>query len=207
MSRILTAWLLLAFFTGYAQQPQIPASHANYQAAARFSPKKLEKMIFSTQVDPHWLKKNTRFWYMYETTDGKQWYIVDPAKGEKKPMFDRDRLAAAISRIVKDPFEAKHLGLDSLRFIKDENWIQFEVKSSLDADKKDSADNASTGGGNTNGGGGGRGGGRGGGGGAAAGPATAAANKKVYYFEYNLLDGTLNELTGFKKPKRKPFWA
>ena len=55
-----------------------------------------------------------------------------------------DKLAAGITRIVKDPFEAKHLGLDSLRFIKDENWIQFEVKSSLDVDKKDSATTGST---------------------------------------------------------------
>jgi len=29
---------------------------ANYDLAARFSPKKLDKMIFSLSVDPHWLK-------------------------------------------------------------------------------------------------------------------------------------------------------
>src|SRR6202000_3447951 len=146
--------------------------------------KKLEKMIFSTQVDAHWLIKSTRFWYMYETTGGKKWYIVDPVKAEKRQLFDNDKLAAAISRIVKDPFDAKHLGLDSLKFIKDENWIQFEVKSTQDIDKKDSAAAAGT-----DGGGGGNGGGRrrGGGGGAAAGAGAASAkDKKIYYFEYNL---------------------
>src|SRR5260221_157839 len=142
-------------------------------------------MIFTTQVDPHWLKKSNRFWYMYETTDGKQWYIIDPVKGEKKLMFDRDKLAAAISRIVKDPFEAKHLGLDSLHFIKDENWIQFEVKSSQDVDQKDSATSGRRGADNP----------------------PAAKEKKVYYFEYNLISGELNELVGFKKPKHKPNWA
>jgi len=184
----------------YTQNAPTPVTTANYQAAARFSPKKLEKMIFSTAVDPHWLKKSSRFWYMYETTEGKQWYIVDPAKSEKKVLFDRDKLAAAISRIVKDPFEAKHLGLDSLRFIKDENWIQFEVKSSLDADKKDSATTGSTETTTT----GGRGGRRGG---AATAAATGAKDKKIFYFEYNLIDGTLNELVGYKKPKHKPNWA
>src|SRR5258706_15995269 len=118
MSRIFIACLLLITVNLSAQTP---ATRANYQAAARFSPKKLEKLIFSTQVDPHWLKKSDRFWYVYETTEGKKWYIVDPAKAEKKVLFDNDKLAAAISRIVKDPFEAKHLGLDSMRFIKDEN--------------------------------------------------------------------------------------
>ena len=95
--------LLLA--TPHLHAQQIPVIRSNYQLAARFSPKKLEKMIFSTQVDAHWLKKSDRFWYMFETTEGKKWYIVDPSKTEKKPLFDNDKLAAAISRIVKDPFE------------------------------------------------------------------------------------------------------
>ena len=73
--------------------------------AARFAPRKLEKMIFSTSVDPHWLKKSDRFWYVYETPQGKNWYIVDPAKGEKKQLFDRDRLAAMLTAIVKDPMD------------------------------------------------------------------------------------------------------
>src|SRR5882757_7945 len=177
MSRMLTLCLLL--IASLLQAQQTPVVRANYQAAARFSTQKLSKMIFTTAVDPHWLKKTNRFWYMYETTEGKKWYIVDPLKGEKKVLFDNDKLAAAISRIVKDPFEAKHLGLDSMRFIKDENWIQFEVKSSQDAEKKDSA---AGGGGNTDGTGGGRGGRRGCGVGAAAAAGAGAKDKKIYYF-------------------------
>lgn len=163
----------------------------------------MEKMVFSLSVDPHWLKKSNRFWYVYETTEGKRWYIVDPAKGEKKELFDRDRLAAGISMVVKDPFDAKHLGLDSLKFIRDENWIQFEVKSSQDVETRDSAAGKGEG---TRGGGEGVGNRRRGGGGE-AGAGGGARQKKVFYFEYNLIDGTLNELTGYKKPKRKPMWA
>jgi dipeptidyl-peptidase-4 len=176
MTRMLLAGLLL--FSCHLYARQTPVTKANYQLAARFSSKKLEKMIFSTQVDAHWLKRTDRFWYMYETTEGKKWYIVDPLRAEKKPLFDNDKLAAAISRIVKDPFDSKHLGLDSLKFIKDENWIQFEVKSTQDVEKKDTTKKK---------------------------PSTP--EKKIYYFEYNLLDGTLNELKDFKKPKHKPNWA
>jgi dipeptidyl-peptidase 4 len=197
MSRILIACLLLTaiqlaappapLMAQTAPPPalmaqQTPAVKANYQLAARFSPKKLEKMIFSTTVDPHWLKKSDRFWYLYETTEGKKWYIVDPIKGERQLMFDNDKLAAAISRIVKDPFDAKHLGLDSLKFIRDENWIQFEVKSTEDIEKKDTTAKKKPG-------------------------ASEKPEKKIYYFEYNLLDGTLNELKDFKKTKHKPSWA
>ena len=168
----------LLLISCFAQAQPTPVTKADYQAAARFSPKKLDKMVFTTSVDPHWLKKSNRFWYLYETSEGKKWYIVDPLKMEKKLLFDNEKLAAAITRIVHDPFDAQHLGLDSLRFIKDENWIQFEVKSTQDAEKIDTTRGSGT-----------------------------AKEKKVFYFEYNLQDGTLNELVGYKKPKHKPTWA
>ncbi|MEY4057091.1 MAG: S9 family peptidase [Chitinophagia bacterium] len=152
---------------------------ANYFLAARFAPKKLDKMIFSLSIDPHWLKLSNKFWYTYETSEGKQWNIVDPVKGEKKAMFNRDKIAAELTKIIKDPFDGQHLPIDSLKFIKDENWIQFEVKSTIEVNKdavvkKD---------------------------------AKPEKIKKTFYFEYNLVTEQLNELVGFKKPKRKPSWA
>ena len=172
--------LLFSFVTLLSFAQNVPVTKANYQLAARFSPKKLEKLIFSTNVDPHWLKKSDRFWYVYETTEGKKWYIVDPVKGEKKVLFDNADLAAKITRIVKDAFDAQHLGLDSMRFIKDENWIQFEVKSTQEIEKKDTTAKKGT---------------------------PPVKEKKTFYFEYNLTTGELTELSEFKKPKRKPNWA
>jgi len=169
----LVALLLCITISGIAQQK------ANYQLASRFSPKKLDKMIFSLAVDPHWLKLSNRFWYSYETSDGKQWYIIDPLKLEKKVMFNRDKLAAALTQIIKDPFDGQHLPIDSLKFIKDENWIQFEVKSSIDVVKEEDKKKGEK----------------------------AEKTKKTFYFEYNLLTEQLNELVDFKKPKRKPNWA
>lgn len=80
-SYILLLFALCVLITSRAQQT--PLTNANYQLASRFSPKKINKLVFSTSVDPHWLKKSDRFWYTYETTNGKNWYIVDPVKGEK----------------------------------------------------------------------------------------------------------------------------
>ena len=71
MRKFLVAILLLPVLS-WGQQK------ANYNLAARFAPKKLDKMIFSLAVDPHWLKQSNKFWYTYETTEGKQWLIVDP---------------------------------------------------------------------------------------------------------------------------------
>ena len=181
MRKFLQTLLLLIPFFAMSQQK------ANYTLAARFSPKKLDKMIFSLAVDPHWLKQSNKFWYTFETSEGKQWNIVDPVKNEKKAMFNRDKLAAELTRIIKDPFDGQHLPVDSIKFIKDENWIQFEVKSSIEINKEEEVkknkeedlkkDNKQE------------------------------KVKKTFYFEYNLLTEQLNELVGFKKPKRKPNWA
>ena len=181
MRKFLQTLLLLIPFFAMSQQK------ANYTLAARFSPKKLEKMIFSLAVDPHWLKQSNKFWYTYETSEGKQWNIVDPVKNEKKSMFNRDKLAAELTRIIKDPFDGQHLPVDSIKFIKDENWIRFEVKSSIEINKevevkKSKEEDIKK-------------------------DTKPEKVKKIFYFEYNLLTEELNELVGFKKPKRKPNWA
>lgn len=173
MRKLFQFILLLLPFAAISQQK------ANYALAARFSPKKLDKMIFSLSVDPHWLKQSSKFWYTYETSEGKQWIIVDPTKNEKKSMFNKDKLASEITKIVKDPFDGQHLPIDSLKFIKDENSIRFEIKSSVDINKDEVVKK----------------------------DAKPEKIKKTFYFEYNLLTEQLKELVDFKKPKRKPMWA
>ncbi len=177
MCKVLLAVLFSVCFIASNSQT---STKANYQLASRFSPKKLDKMVFSTSVDPHWLKKSDRFWYVFETPQGKNWYIADPSKGTKRVMFDNAKLAAEITKIVKDPFDAQHLLIDSMRFVKDENWIQFEVKSSQDVVRKDTTVKKGT---------------------------PPVTEKKVFYFEYNLDTQQLVELSDFKKPKHNPRWA
>ena len=153
---------------------------ANYLQASKFSPSKLDRMVFSTNVDPHWLKKSNRFWYSYQTTEGKNWYIVDPVRAEKKLLFDNDKLAALLTMIIKDPIDGQHLELDSLQFIGDETMIRFQVKSSIDVIIKDTAAKKGT---------------------------PPKIEKKIFYFEYNLNTGAITNLTEFKRPLRKAQWA
>lgn len=120
--------LILLLFCSFSLlgQPQ-----PNYDLAARFSPDNLKKMVFSTRVNPHWLKHSERFWYSYETSNGKAWYIVDPVRKTKQALFDNVKMAADMSRLTRDPFDAKHLSIEKLKFIKEETVLQFEVKSKL----------------------------------------------------------------------------
>jgi dipeptidyl-peptidase 4 len=130
---------LLSIWVGSAIGQELPTK-GNYELAARFSPEKLKKMIFSTEVDAHWLKKSDRFWYQYETTSGKNWYIVNPTSRSKTQLFDKDKLAAELSKIVKDPFDGQHLDISNLKFLEDENTIEFKIKSTQDVLKKDWAE-------------------------------------------------------------------
>ncbi|MBE9601423.1 DPP IV N-terminal domain-containing protein [Pedobacter sp. MC2016-24] len=156
-----------------------PAAKANYQLASRFSPAKLRKLVYSTAVDPHWLKLTNRFWYEYETPQGKEWYLVDPAAKSKKKLFDNARLAAEVTNIIRDPFDAQHLPLESLKFSADEKHVTFEIRSSIEELKKDRKDKK----------------------------AADSMQKKVFYFNYEIASAKLTEVANYTKPKAKPSWG
>jgi dipeptidyl-peptidase-4 len=182
MKKLYLSLLLLPALLPVKAQTTAPAptpAKGNYQLASRFSPKKLQKLVFTTVADPHWLKLSDRFWYMFESSDIKQWYIVDPVLKTKKLMFDNNKLAAEITLIVKDPFDAQHLPIENLKFTKDEKSIQFELKSSIDVLKKDRKDKK----------------------------AADSLEKKTFYFTYNLQTNGLTELKNYDKVKPKPDWA
>src|SRR5215467_14522624 len=66
---------------GAAQAP-------NYELASQWTTTKINKVVFDLGVTPHWLETSDRFWYSYETRDGKKYFIVDPLKKSKAPLFD-----------------------------------------------------------------------------------------------------------------------
>ena len=181
MKKIL--FLFACLLVGYASTAQEPIFKGNYELAARFSPEKVKKMIFSTSVDPHWMKKSTRFWYSYETSQGKKWVLVDPVKRTKQPLFDTDKLAAELTKAVKDPFDGQHLKLDDLKLLEDENTLQFTVKSTAEVLKQDWAEIKLK---NKN--------------------AKDSVEKKVHTFRYYLGSQELLEIETVKEPSRLS-WA
>lgn len=107
-----------------------------YLQAEKFTQSKLNTMLFSTTVDPHWFQKGNNFWFEYKTSEGTFWYVVDPAAKTKKLLFDRDELASLLTEIVHDPFEARHLPIRNLKAKEDGRTFTFEVESSQEAKPK-----------------------------------------------------------------------
>jgi dipeptidyl aminopeptidase/acylaminoacyl peptidase len=165
----------------------------NYRQAAKYSPKNLAKMVHSTSVSPHWLKKGNRFWYAYKTSEGSNHYIVDVDKKTKKPLFDNVKMAKWLTEITKDPYDAKHLPRFNFKFNEAENAIRFRVTSTeevevVDEDKKEEKkDSTST---------------------KKARKKKPKMEKKTYHLEYKLGSNGLT-IIDTKKPEKKPWqrWA
>ena len=189
-----------------AASGQEKVTKANYALAERFSAKRVNQMVFSTRVTPRWFKEGDRFWYEWQSPKGTNYYIVDPVKGTKTEVFNLERLAMELTEIVKDPFDAQHIPITSLK-LKDDKVFTFDIRSTQDKPAKPDTTKASTA----------RRGGRGGGGGVGGfggpgGPAMPGRSEKmVFHFEYDFATGTLKNVTEEKEKEdenqKYPMWA
>ena len=110
-----------------AASPDRELPKANYDLASRWTSAKVGKYVFSTAVTPHWLEFSDRFWYDYETPSGRRWWIVDPIKKTKTPLFDNAKMASQLTRILRTPYDAQHLPITTIRFIENDTKIRFSV--------------------------------------------------------------------------------
>ncbi len=180
--------------THVAAQEDARVTTANYQLAARFAPYKLNRLTYSTTLSPHWIEGGDRFWYEWETSNGKSFFLVDPARGTKTPIFDNDRIAAELTRLTKDPWDGRHLPIRGIKFVNiKENTLQFEVESSqdeeLDEAEKDSTEEEQQQEEED------------------GDEEEKAAKKKVFHFEYDAVSRTVRQLEDWEGPDNHPGWA
>ena len=113
--QLLLVMLCAGMFCGTEAKGQEAERLSGYVQAERFTKEKLNTMLFSTSVDPHWFRKGSSLRYEYKTGNGKVRYVVDPVAKTKRPLFDLDDIAAQITEIVKDPFTAQQLPIREAR--------------------------------------------------------------------------------------------
>lgn len=203
------ALLLPCLFAATALAADGPSSaaparpKANYELAAAWTPAKVGKLVFDLAVTPHWLEEGDRFWYSFETTRGRRFWMVDPVKKTRTSVFDPVKLAAELTTATGIPYDSQHLPITTIRFVNHDGTIQFEINVPRDAvipgEKKPPArtatNNAQEPDGEPQ-----QQGGRGGRGGQAA-----SRNEKTLAFEYELASAKLTLLD--ERPPRKPLWA
>ena len=175
--QIFSLLLCTALTSGIQVQAQMSERLPGYLQAERFTKEKLNTMLFSTTVDPHWFQKGNCFWYEYKTSNGNAWYVVDPTAKTKRPLFDLDDVAAQITEIVKDPFTAQQLPIQKLEAQEDGRTFTFHIVSSKDA-KKDSTDKKAP-----------------------------KNKKETFYFSYDYPTKKLTWLQDKKEETKYPDWA
>jgi dipeptidyl aminopeptidase/acylaminoacyl peptidase len=68
-------------------------------------------------IRPHWSKTNDRCWYQTTDPTGRQsFFVVDIQQKSRKPAFDRQRLAVAMSGALQEDISANDLSVDFIQF-------------------------------------------------------------------------------------------
>src|SRR5690606_21020381 len=86
--------LLLAAPLAAQQPPRVTAE--DYARAERFLAPATVPLVTGLGVRPVWLEDG-RFWYSTTTAEGSGFFVVDPASPERRALFDRARLSAALA--------------------------------------------------------------------------------------------------------------
>ena len=204
-----------------AQKASTPSVTPNYDLAAAWAPQKVSKLVFDTSVTPRWLEVSDRFWYAFNTREGRRFMLVDPVKKTKAPLFDHAKMASALTTLTRIPYDAQHLPFTQVRFVRSDAAFEFEVQVPRDAvipttkPKAITTDQDRGGGGvdvedaladdsqpqqGQRGQGGQRGAGDGGRGG-------AAARTRTLHFEYDMATGKVTLLEDYPEDPRRPTWA
>jgi len=182
----------------------------NYALEERFLPDQVSKLVFDLAVTPHWFSESDRFWYSFQTTEGTRYYIVDPSKKTKIPLWDNAKVAAALSTLTNFPYDAQHLPIKRLKLVEKDTRMRFEVeirqnavvpnepkkeKSQEDIEEQGKESESKQG--------------------EQQGQATAPSGQpgeksedtRTIYFEYDLATARVTRLDNFEAPKKKPMWA
>ncbi|HXJ06068.1 MAG TPA: DPP IV N-terminal domain-containing protein [Candidatus Acidoferrum sp.] len=105
-----------------------PFRTPNYALEARFLPASMNKLVFDLSVTPRWFTLSDKFWYSYRTTEGTNYFIVDPVKKSKSPLWDNAKIAAALSLLTNFPYDAQHLPVKRLKLVEKDTRMRFEVE-------------------------------------------------------------------------------
>lgn len=178
MKKMFIAALLAGGLLGTSATLQAQERLPEYLQAEKFTQDKLRTMLFSTHVDPHWFQQGNSFWYEYKTSQGTFWYVVNPSTRTKNLLFDREEMAAQLTEIVQDPFEARQLPIRKLKAKEDGRTFTFQVTSTRDTnpkegDKKDKE----------------------------------KGKKEVFYFSYDYPTRKLTHLKDEEEEPNRPGWA
>lgn len=116
-------WALSA--AGHAQsRPTISA--ADYARAERLLGPNVTGLVYRGTVRPNWLRDD-RFWYRNAIPEGFEFVMVDAARRTRSRAFDHSAMAAALSAVTAQTYEAFRLPFQNMEFVRNGEAIRVQV--------------------------------------------------------------------------------
>ncbi|MFN0120840.1 MAG: DPP IV N-terminal domain-containing protein [Blastocatellia bacterium] len=110
---------------GFAQ-----ATQADYERAAGIRAK-FQGLIVNAPERASWISQTPRFWYRKTVRGGNEFVLVDAEAATKRPAFDHEKLAAALSMAAGEKYEALKLPFQSISFVDNERALTFVIGEAL----------------------------------------------------------------------------
>ena len=123
---LLLATVAMVASVGVVNATEPEAVKPNYELAERFSPKKVRRAVPQTIVRPNWFKESNKFWYVWQSVDAINYYIVDPASGKQTELWSMAELAEKLTLATNYPFDAQHTPIENIE-LKDDKYVLFDV--------------------------------------------------------------------------------
>lgn len=127
----LLAALLFAALASSPLRLEAQVTASDYARAEAFLGWNTRNLVSGDEVTPHWIGDGDRFWYRNHLLDGKEFVLVDPARGTREPAFDHDRLAAALSVARDTSYEGRKLPFDEFELVEGAREIRFFLTDSI----------------------------------------------------------------------------
>ncbi len=124
--RLVGALVLGLVSTGAAAQGRT-LSASDYAQAERFMGYNTVPLVDHAVAKVHWLDDG-HFWYVDHDRRGDHFVQMAVAGGERTPLLDQARLAAALGRLTGTPFDASKLPLTAYR-ARPDGWLELTVKA------------------------------------------------------------------------------
>ena len=124
----ITAFLFIFWCLGLSANFLLAqVTRSDYERAAKLR-NELQTLAVNLPERPAWIGKTNRFWYRKTVSGGFSFQMMDAATLTRNPVFDHEKLAAALAQATQEKVQAWQLPFQTISFVDDERAVQFDIE-------------------------------------------------------------------------------
>jgi len=127
LQRLISSLLLTGIL--FIAPASLLGQEANFELAEQFTSDRMQNLTSDMFLRANWIEDEDRFWYEWETNEGKRWEFIDADSKSRRNLFDRKRMAAQLSEEFNRGFNAQNLDLNGFDYDTDRDRFTFHVDS------------------------------------------------------------------------------